>query len=305
MKLQILLATRNGEKFIGTQLDSLIAQQHRREDIIEILISDDGSTDSTMERVREYQSRYPSMIRILPQRRSGSAAANFIRLAASSDGDLVFFCDQDDYWMPDKVQRMAEAFTDEDMPQLVYSDAYIADQDLKIIPCRDDRLQTRVRGSLTLEKLLVQNYIMGCTIAVNRPLVNGVCRDEYPRMQMHDWWLAIYAASFGSIRHLPIKLMKYRQHGDNAVGARDLGSMSYIFSHLDMRRLRESCGMLIDQAAGFYGCYGDAMTPAVERVFRDFIDLRKSNKLRRICTQIRGGYLKSTLPRVIGQLLCM
>lgn len=305
MKIQILLAAYNGARYIETQLDSLIAQQHGANDRYEILISDDGSTDGTYEILTEYQERYPSLVRVLELSHSGSAMGNFLRLLQESDGDVIFFCDQDDYWLPTKVSRMVQAFDDMDSPELVFSDAYIADENLKIIEVNEKALQTNFHGDLTLQKLLVQNYIMGCTMAVNRTLVDGALRDDYPGMEMHDWWLAIYAESFGKIIHVPEKLMKYRQHGDNEVGAKDLRSGRYIRSHLNGKELRRSCGNLIAQAAGFYDRYGKEMTPEVRRIFIEFTSLRDRNKLSRIYMQIHEGYLKSTTERVIGQLLYM
>ena len=305
MRIQILLATYNGAKYIETQLESLIRQQHNAGDGYEILISDDGSTDGTAEILTEYQERYPSMISMLPSSGKGSAMKNFLYLMECSDGDVIFFCDQDDYWLPDKVSRTVAAFDDMGIPELVFSDAYIADENLKIIEVDDRSLQTYYHGELTLQKLLVQNYIMGCTMAVNRTLLDGALRSSYPGMEMHDWWLDIYAKAFGKVIHIPNKLMKYRQHGDNEVGAKDLNSGKYIRSHLNGRAIRTNCGNLLKQAAGFYNCYGEKMSPEVSRIFTDFIGLRDRNKLSRIYTQIHEGYLKSTPARVIGQLIYM
>lgn len=304
MKIQILLATHNGEKYIEMQLDSLIAQQLRPDDRLSILVSDDASSDSTPEIIREYQERYPSVIEILPEKKSGSAMTNFIRLMGASDADYVFFCDQDDWWFPDKILKTVEAFKSDDRPELVYSDAFIADENLKIIEADERRLQTYNRG-LTLQKLLVQNYISGCTMAGNRALLRGVIRDRYPGMEMHDWWLAIYAMTFGELIHVPEKLMKYRQHGDNEVGAKDLKSVGYIRTHMDGSTLRENCGNLLKQAYGFYLNYSDQMSPDDKKIFKDFYTLRDRNKLSRIAVQIKGGYLKSTAARIIGQLIYM
>lgn len=305
MKIQILLATHNGARYIETQLESLIMQQFDADDKYEILISDDGSTDGTYELLMEYQERYPAVISVLPKYRSGSAMKNFLRLIRRSDGDIVFFCDQDDYWMPTKVERTIEAFDSMEIPEMVFTDAYIADENLKIIEADERGLQTHFSGELTLQKLLVQNYIMGCTVAVNRKLLDGVIRDDYPGMEMHDWWLAIYAKSFGKINHVREQLMKYRQHGDNEVGAKDLNSRRYIRAHLNGKEIRKNCGNLLKQAAGFYECYGEEMSPEIRKIFTEFMSLRDRNKLSRICTQIREGYLKSTPVRVIGQLLYM
>ena len=177
MKIQILLATHNGEKYIETQLDSLIAQQLPVNAHLSILVSDDASSDSTPEILREYQERYPSIIDILPEKKSGSAKDNFLRLISAADADYIFFCDQDDWWLPEKILKTVEAFKSTERPQLVYSDAFIADENLKIIEADESRLQTYNRG-LTLQKLIVQNYISGCTMAVNRALLKGVRRDS-------------------------------------------------------------------------------------------------------------------------------
>ena len=304
MKIQILLATHNGEKYIETQLDSLIAQQLPVNAHLSILVSDDASSDSTPEILREYQERYPSIIDILPEKKSGSAKDNFLRLISAADADYIFFCDQDDWWLPEKILKTVEAFKSTERPQLVYSDAFIADENLKIIEADESRLQTYNRG-LTLQKLIVQNYISGCTMAVNRARLRGVRRDSYPGIEMHDWWLVIYAETFGEIIHVPEKLMKYRQHGDNEVGAKDLKSFKYIKTHMNGEILRENCGNLLAQARGFYMIYGEEMPPEKRQIFKKFYTLRDKNKLSRIAAQIKGGYLKSTAARVIGQLIYM
>ena len=304
MKIQILLATHNGEKYIETQLDSLIAQQLPVNAHLSILVSDDASSDSTPEILREYQERYPSIIDILPEKKSGSAKDNFLRLISAADADYIFFCDQDDWWLPEKILKTVEAFKSTERPQLVYSDAFIADENLKIIEADESRLQTYNRG-LTLQKLIVQNSISGCTMAVNRALLKGVRRDSYPGIEMHDWWLVIYAETFGEIIHVPEKLMKYRQHGDNEVGAKDLKSFKYIKTHMNGEILRENCGNLLAQARGFYMTYGEEMPPEKRQIFKKFYTLRDKNKLSRIAAQIKGGYLKSTAARVIGQLIYM
>lgn len=304
MKIQILLATHNGEKYIETQLDSLIAQQLPADAHLSILVSDDASYDSTPEIIREYQERYPSIIEILPEKKSGSAKDNFLRLIGAADADYIFFCDQDDWWLPEKILKTVEAFKSKKKPQLVYSDAFIADENLKIIEADESRLQTYNRG-LTLQRLIVQNYISGCTMAVNRALLGGVKKDSYPGIEMHDWWLAIYAETFGEIIHVPEKLMKYRQHGDNEVGAKDLKSLHYIKTHMNGKVLRENCGNLLAQARGFYMTYGKEMPPEKGQIFKRFYTLRDRNKLSRIAVQIKDGYLKSTTARIIGQLIYM
>lgn len=304
MKIQVLLAAFCGEKYLSEQLDSLIQQQIPEGCTYSVLISDDMSTDQTPQIIEDYRQRYPEIIRVLPAKKSGSAKDNFLRLMRESDGDVVLFCDQDDWWLPEKVSRTVSAFSGKTGPVAVYSDAMIVDEDLRQVSVDEKRLQTHDHG-LTLPHLLVQNYVMGCTLAVNRVLLDGALRDSYPGIEMHDWWLVIYAAAFGQIVHVPEKLMKYRQHGDNAVGAKDLSSGRYIRTHMNGRVLRENCGNLLKQAAGFYRCYGDMMDEGTRQVFTRFMTLRSHSKPVRILTQIRCGYLKSTFARVIGQLLYM
>ena len=98
----VLLAAYNGEKYIRDQLESILNQTF---DQLLVVISDDLSTDGTPAVIQEYEERYPGRVRSLKNsERSGSAQNNFFRLLTAASDEYVMLCDQDDVWLPDKVE---------------------------------------------------------------------------------------------------------------------------------------------------------------------------------------------------------
>ena len=224
--VQILLASYNGEKYIREQLDSLLGQNYPD---IQILVRDDSSTDRTPEILEEYQEANPGRITLIRDALpGGSAAANFFALLSHASADYIMFCDQDDVWFPQKVGRTLEVMRNEEKtsrpkePILVFSEYVVADAELRPMNIRENQLQI-AKFYVTLPRLLVQNYVTGCTCMLNREAYSHLGTAE-PGIPMHDWWAALYASAFGHIVHLPEKLMLYRQHGDNQVAAKNVKS---------------------------------------------------------------------------------
>jgi hypothetical protein len=139
---------------------------------------------------------------------------------------VVFFSDQDDVWFPDKMartlesMRRAEARLGPDRPVLVHSDLRLIDGDGRLLH-RSFMAFQRIHdaGPKPLATLLVQNFVTGCAMAINRPLLRfGVPVPS--EALMHDWWLALCAASCGAIEFLPEPSASYRRHGTNTVAVR-------------------------------------------------------------------------------------
>lgn len=135
--LDILLAVRNGEKYLPALLDSLFSQEFQ--DFM-IVASDDGSTDATLNVIKAYQDRFPERIRVLKfDRAAGSARGNFARLLEACTADFAMFCDQDDIWLPQKITltlaraRAAEAEYGVDTPILVHTDLTVVDEHLSVL----------------------------------------------------------------------------------------------------------------------------------------------------------------------------
>ena len=232
-KVCILLATYNGARFLGALLDSLFAQTYQQ---IRVIAHDDNSDDATVEILAAYGSRYPEKIFLLEDTfAAGSAAKNFAYLAAYADAecDYVMFCDQDDVWLPTKIEatlaKMQEAEKDgPPVPLLVYTDASIVAEDLQTTAASlyASRRQDR-RTAADIRALAIENHILGCTVMINRPLA-ALVRSMPEEAVMHDWWAALMALKHGGrIVFLDEPTLLYRQHGNNVLGAPEINARHF------------------------------------------------------------------------------
>lgn len=222
-RVAILLATYNGERFLDEQISSLLAQTHADLDII---IRDDHSTDGTPAIIARWASARPDRIRVV---RDGlgklELVGNFSRLMALCDAPYFAFCDQDDVWLPLKVERLlAELRRWETRcgvltPILVHSDLRVVDQNLcELAPSFFRHLDADLRRGRRIDRLIFNNLVTGCALIGNRALLE-LARPIPAGIRVHDWWVALIAASCGIVRTLPETTVLYRQHGGNVIGA--------------------------------------------------------------------------------------
>jgi glycosyltransferase involved in cell wall biosynthesis len=221
----ILLATHNGANYLPVQLDSIRAQTH--EDWT-LLARDDGSSDETPDILRSFE-RADSRISVL---RDGGGMLgvirNFERLARhalSRPGDVYAFADQDDWWHATKLSRQLEALRAPRHPRtLVFTDLEVAGPRLRVRHPSYMAFQgIRHPDRVTLDRLLVQNIVVGNTVVVTRQLLELAL--PFPsNLHMHDWWLALCAAGTGSLVYLSEAMTRYRLHGSNVAGAGGLKS---------------------------------------------------------------------------------
>lgn len=219
----ILLATYNGENYIEEQLKSIVSQSYKD---WYLLISDDGSVDSTLGIIEDYVGKYPNQIAVINN--SGekhSAMANFINLIANAPkGDYYAFCDQDDVWCQDKLQLLVEEYQRFGQePMLIYHDLKVVDEHLNILG-ESFREYTELCLDLDypFEDLLKCNYIPGCAISLNYSLMELI-KIPGDRASIHDWWVMLVASAFGKIRILDKALVLYRQHSNNTIGIASKG----------------------------------------------------------------------------------
>jgi len=219
----IVLSTYNGERYLPVQLKSIFSQTFRP---WRLLIRDDGSTDATPQLIEDATRRDPQRIRILADHNGNlGTVASYSRLVEGAAADYVLFSDQDDCWLPDKVSRTlaamrtAEQVHGTETPLLVHTDLQVVDQALKPLAAsfwRYRRLDPL--AGVRLPRLLTHNVATGCTMMINRPLVELAA--PFPQAAViHDWWLALVATLFGRIVVVDQATILYRQHGDNSIGA--------------------------------------------------------------------------------------
>lgn len=303
----ILLAAYNGETYIRAQVDSLLAQDHPH---IKIVLSDDGSTDRTPAILEQYAKNHSDrIIHYHSNTRFGCAQKHFMHLLTQfHDEPYIMFCDQDDIWHTDKVSKtlvcMHQIEDDPQIPALIHTDLRVVDKNLALINpsfCNHSNLDGHRLG---LNQLLVQNVVTGCTMMINRALAVLACEKPVSdAMRMHDWWLAILASVSGKCAFLNEATIDYRQHGSNSVGAKNVRSMSYLWTRLRSKSMRPELQKAADQAAAFLENYTDILSADQHKLIRSFADTRHQNLLRRNIVYIQNGLLKSGILRKVVQLL--
>lgn len=302
----ILLAVYNGEKYLKEQIESILSQSFTD---FKIIIRDDGSTDSSPAIIESYCKDFPQKIFVLSGKPTGSAAKNFAALLEVCDEEYIMFCDQDDVWLPDKIEKtlaaMKEAETGGQIPVLVHSDLKVVDQNLSVISPSFFDFQQLKQGRVTLPRLLVQNYVTGCTVMINRALKEK-CGKIPDNCIMHDWWLALVAILFGKLICIEQATMLYRQHADNQVGAKASYGISFIKRKLaTLDKVRENYNATYSQARLLLDSYKNSMDASSREIIEKYCSMQSMRKCNRIRIMRRYDFKKCTRLRVIGQYILM
>lgn len=303
----VLLAVYNGEKYLKSQIDSLLDQTFKE---IKIIIRDDGSNDNSTRIIAEYCKNYPQIISTVEGVPTGNAARNFARLLEVCDDDYIMFCDQDDIWLPEKIEKTLEAVKSQEgkcgeIPVLAHSDLKVVDQNLNVISDSFFNFQKLCQDNVTLPRLLTQNYVTGCTVMINRALKEK-CGTIPPSCIMHDWWLALVAVLFGKIICLKNPTILYRQHSGNQVGAKSAYGVAFIKRKLaTLDKVRENYSATYTQAAALIDCYRNVLSAEHRHILEVYCSMQNMNKINRIRIIRKYDFKKGTRLRVIGQYLLM
>ncbi len=308
MKTAVLLAACNGEKNLPALLDSLSSQT---DPDFCVLMQDDGSTDGTPALLRSRADLDPRFSFGNNPGRHLGAAGNFLSLLSQTDADFALLCDQDDIWMPEKIgvlkQAMLEAVSADgaEKPILVHSDCSLVDEEGSPIGDSFFRHQGWDPNAVTLPPLLVQNNVTGCTVIMNRPLINLVAAHGKARdLFMHDWFIALTAAAFGRIVFVPQPLTAYRQHGGNAIGASRSGLVTRAFRALAGRKdAKRRIQLTYTHTMVFRRLYEGTLPPAADRITSDYLATRKLHKTARVLAVRRMGCVMQSPITRAGQIL--
>ena len=232
MLVDILLATYNGSRYLESQLDSIISQTHQS---FRILVSDDGSSDATMAILESYREQLKDRLILVKNASPGKGVIrNFENLMhfslADGQSNWMAFCDQDDVWLPQKIECMLaemmriEGRDGNSVPCLVHSDLAVVDENLRVIAPSFAKHQFINPDVCSPLSLLSVNQVTGCAMMVNRTLL----RMALPlpnEVVMHDWWCGLISGS-GRRFFITTPLVLYRQHGGNQVGAKSRSLMN-------------------------------------------------------------------------------
>jgi glycosyltransferase involved in cell wall biosynthesis len=221
VNISVAMCTYNGSRFLGEQLKSIEEQTMLP---CELIICDDGSTDSTPEIVKAFAARARFPVHFERNAITLGSTRNFEKAVRLCSGEAIALCDQDDVWREDKLERMAEVLDSEPDVGGVFSDATVVDENSQTLPESmweqrqfDARLQAVIndRQAAPLQ-LLEKNVVTGATFMFRSHFVSQVI--PIPAEWVHDAWIALIIATQARLRALPARLMSYRLHGAQQIG---------------------------------------------------------------------------------------
>lgn len=197
----VCMATYNGQKYIKEQIDSILPQL--REDD-ELIVSDDASTDDTLDIVRGYND---PRIKIFHNENHG-VAHNFENALRRASGDIIYFADQDDVWLPGKLDKM-EAFLKNGNYDTILCNCSLVDANLKMIKERHFDEHWPMKKSLI--RNVINNGWLGACMAFTKE-VKDKCMPFPPKVVAHDLWVAFYSQKHFKCGYMDEVLQLYRRH---------------------------------------------------------------------------------------------
>ena len=305
--ISILLATYNGEKYIREQIDSILGQTV---DNFTLYINDDKSTDSTFDIAGEYTKQYPGkIIATQNEANSGHAKLNFMDMIISRKDDYLMLCDQDDVWLPDKIEKSLSAIKKLESehgvqtPLLVHTDLEIVNENLETMSSSYFELEDINTNQKTLNKIVARNIAPGCSIMYNRAL-SDLITTKSSDIIMHDWWLVLIAAALGETDTIFEKTILYRQHSTNEIGIVKVKTIGHIVSKLiNFKKAKKVLTDTYNQASVFLDNFEKLLSKDQKDFLQKFCDIPNHTKIVRWVMVCRLGVLKKGVLRKISSFI--
>ena len=306
--LSILMTTYNGEQYLAEQIESVLAQSVSD---FALYIQDDCSTDNTWCVLQKFAKReHERIILSKTEENTGNPKYNFYSLMSHIRDDYIMLCDQDDVWLPDKIEktltkmRELEEKNGSDTPLLVHTDLVVVDGDLSVISQSFKSAMNANYNRTRLRDQLIQNTLTGCTALYNRALAELIMTQVPAYMVMHDWWLMLVASAFGHIGHIDDATVLYRQHNKNEIGAKDVRTLRYKVNKLiNYRDMKEAINSTYQQADSLLYYYSNTLSSEQIDLLRIYCRIPTMNKWNRWRTICRLGVLKNGMARKIANFI--
>ena len=269
-KIDILMATYNGEKYLVEQLDSIINQTYHNWNL---LIRDDNSTDKTLEIIQNYHKK-DKRIKILKDNKGNlGIVRNFEELLKSSESEFIMFSDQDDIWVENKLDmylKMIEKIKNKGF--MIHSDAILFDKNKSNI--LKDTFISKKAINKGLENVFFNYFVQGATILISKEIKNFIL--PFPKeVYLHDRYIHLISELFFERIFINKALIYYRQHGDNQIGAKNT-----IRELLSKRYFDERDRQLIKV---IYNKYGSLLTEDKKKLIEEYFKITdvKKNRFKR------------------------
>lgn len=278
----ILMCTYNGEKYIEEQIESILNQTYQN---FVLYIRDDNSTDNTKKIISYYTKKYKNkIIEIIDEKIAHSASKNFMLLLENvynlDKFDIFMFSDQDDYWEKNKVKDTVDEYNkniDKDIPILIHTDLIVADSELNTIHPSFIKYSNLNTKRNRFSHYLIQNNATGCAMLINKSLVDLV-KFDIGYIRMHDWYFALIASAFGKIIFIEKPTIKYRQHENNVLGAKDNRGMKWLY-RTNYKNTKKNIAELLEQAESFKNCHYNMLDHKNKKVLNNFMKFKKILKI--------------------------
>lgn len=216
-KVLVLMSTYNGERYLAEQIDSILSQEKVT---VTLLIRDDGSTDHTINIIKEYHNFYPDKIFIVCEKNIGFAMSftKLLQIAHENFFDYPYyaFSDQDDVWLPLKlISAICRLKNESDIIPITYcSNTKLVDSNLIYI--KPGRKRKTVR--LSKERAIVQNFATGCTMVFNKCALEMYINHLPKKIKVHDFLMYQLCIFIGKVIYDENSYILYRQHANNQIG---------------------------------------------------------------------------------------
>lgn len=304
--VNILLSTYNSTAYLCEQLDSIVSQTYTDWCV---LIRDDGSINDTLKIINKYVHKYSGKIILIEaDKKNIGPCQSYSRLLEVSTANHIMFADQDDIWIPTKLelcmQKMHEMEKqyDTSFPLLVHTDLKVVDQNLKILQDSFMSYQNISGYRDRTNQLLLQNSITGCTVLMNKAL-KDIAIPIPDRACMHDWWLALVASLFGKIGFIDIATVYYRQHAENCLGAQK-SDAAYLISKLkNFRESKHALHKAIFQAISLNERYGAILDLNQKNMVNSFSNILNNGPIKKRLILLKYGIGKFGVLRNLGLFL--
>lgn len=263
-KVAILLSTYNGEKYLREQIDSILNQTYQN---FELVVRDDGSKDSTVEIVKEYMEKSDKEITLLVGKNLGFIKS-FFELLKHSDADYFSFADQDDIWLPNKIELAVNSLDklDDTKPNVAFSNVDYYDTEMNFMGKGDS--QNKKPSFLNS---LYECINQGMTMVINKTARDYIIKNIPEKCFFHDWWTYMICTAFGNVVQDDVVTVKYRRAKTNATvegqgkitlfmwrikklfldyGMRDIRKQQTIFKNIFYDSLSEENKKILDTFEG-------------------------------------------------------
>lgn len=273
--ISVALAVYNGERFLQQQLESLENQTLKPR---ELVVVDDCSSDASIKIIDNFPSTFEK--KIYRNEKNEGVIRSFRKATASTTGKYIALCDQDDIWLPNKLQLSLQKIKecDENKASIVFTDLKVIDDEGKVINPSYWKLRSTVPDKFTLADILFGNIITGCTTFFNQRM-----KEEFLKMpdevMMHDHWLALIAYSFGNYAFIDQPTILFRSHNTNVTTKTEASFLQNFIS--SFRNSDLYLDENIKQAIAFRDIYKDQLSREDLRSIDSFIQMKNAGFLRR------------------------